>query len=29
MAIQFTNAKLFIDPVAQVAFRGYQDLTPF
>ena len=28
MAINFTNAQLFIDPVEQVAYRGFQNMTP-
>lgn len=27
MAIQFTNAKLFIDPVEQVVYKGFQNMT--
>jgi hypothetical protein len=28
VAIQFTNAQLFIDPVEQVAYKGFQNMTP-
>jgi hypothetical protein len=28
VAIQFTNAQLFIDPVEQVVYRGFQNMTP-